>query len=830
MKPYEQLTTRKILLGYILLILIAVGAVIYLFNITKRLANEDDINSVPREKIYLVTNILSLVYESETMGQLLNTEDGEDFTYFNETLDKAHANIDSLRLLVTDTLQLLKIDTIDMLLERKRANTSDLLGLIKEANADLYAKRINNALAKGAELIEEITIQERSDVQQDTVVVERQKRNFIRRVANVFRPEVVDTAILVSANQQVQKDTIVNVYDPFELLSSTLQDIRRAVANEQKQMREVLINRSPTLRYDNSMITSRINQILRDMEEEEMEASFARMQERQDLVEDTSNLINFIGLITIFVTLAFIYFIMRDISKSRFYRQQLEKAKTYAEKLLQARERLIMTISHDIRAPLSSIIGYIELLLRSNPNKQQQQYLKNMSGSSAHILSLVNDLLDFESLETGKMELHKVAFKLSDLFREIYESFKPQASAKGLELVLDIKGDPEKISVGDVVRIRQIVGNLVSNAIKFTSKGQVVITIDCSQLATTNEDENGETPSKLILTVTDTGAGIPQEEQKKIFGEFARLAGSEKTEGFGLGLSITNRLVALMDGELLLQSVPGEGSTFTVVLPLPLAENQSVSEVEVTANEEKSVAFSGKNITCLLVDDDLLQLALMEAILKQNNIRSVSCTNPQAVMELLRTDSFDIVLTDIQMPEMDGYALVKQIRGSDLPDAKTLPVVVLSATVGENKKVYHDAGFTDSLSKPFTTEQLVTLLNQIFPEEIKKKNLNTGALTAFAANDKNASASILKTFSAETNKSITLLQGALEKNDRKEAARLAHKLIPLFTMLGANILVQHLRILERNDFELTDSGWMHLLTDVIRQASSIVEEVESSVE
>ena len=626
-------------------------------------------------------------------------------------------------------------------------------------------------------------IQERVEVKQDTVVVPRKKRGFFKRLADVFSPGKEDTSIVVNTTREIVTDTLVNAYNPTDTIVSVLKSIQDSVAWQRQQLMDQLLERASNLRYNNSVITREINQMLRNIEEEEMEASLERVYKKQVLLRETSHLIAGIAIVSMVIAFLFLFFISRDISRSKYYRMQLEKAKQVAESLLRSREKLMLTISHDIRAPLSSIIGYIELLLRRHPDERQRYYLENMKGSSDHILSLVNDLLDFQRLESGEMEVHSVP-----LFDEIYTSFRPIAEAKGLRFVLNLKPEETgQVYMGDPIRIRQVVGNLLSNAIKFTEAGRVVLLVSLQKLSIINY--------QLSITVSDSGPGIPKEEQERVFGEFTRLADTEEAEGFGLGLSITRKLLSLMNGTLALDSTPGKGSDFTILLPLPLADNQSLPDVTAEAPDaggaEALPLFRGQDVYCLLVDDDPLQLALTEELLKQSHVQVVGCTNPHNVLELLRNTVFNAIITDIH---------------------------------------YLEAGFTGFLNKPFTAAQLISLLNELLTLHLEAKSeLNFSSLTAFAGEDPEASASILKTFSEETRKSIDLLRDALEGKDREEASRISHKLIPLFTMLGANSLVQHLRILEKNDEELTDSGWYHLLGEVIEQALAIVKDAESAI-
>ena len=830
MKERNRFITGKVVVGYLLLIAIAVYAVSYIYNIVEQVAVEDFSDNQNRTKIYLVTNTLSLLYESEALGQLIVMQQGE-ITHFNRTLNKARHNLDSLRTYITDSVQLHKIDTIELLLERKRWNARRLLDTWKEANTDsLYIVNFERIMAIPDTVINELQVQERIEVKQDTVVVPRRKRGFFRRLAEAFAPAKEDTSIVVNSTFQVIKDTLVNAYNPTDTIVSVLRSIQDSVTWQRKRLMELLIERAANLRYSNSIITQEINQILRDIEEEEVNASLARLYKKQTLVHAASRKIGLIAVSSILVALLFLALISHDISRGMFYRKQLEKAKLVAENLLRSREKLILTISHDIRAPLSSIMGYIELLQRRHPDARQQYYLENMRSSSDHVLSLVNDLLDYQRLESGQIELHRLPFRVPALFQEIGMSFRPLAEAKNLQLEWVLQPEEmEQVYLGDTIRLRQVVSNLLSNAIKFTDEGKVSLIVSIEQVESYQY--------ALVILVRDTGPGIPYEERERIFGEFARLYGTEQVEGFGLGLSITRKLVQLMHGTLTLESEEGEGSRFKVCVPLPLAGNQfmAVDMPTKEADPEEALptldpSLAGQQVTCLLVDDDPLQLALTEELLKQSQVEVVCCTNPRKVCEWLRSRSFAVVITDIQMPQMDGYQLLRMIRESDMEGADSLPVVALSANVGKEQEHYREAGFTAFLNKPFTAAQLISLLNELLKVRLEPcAGFDFSSLTAFAGEDSEASMGILRTFIEETHKSIEGLMAARAATDRVEAGRIAHKLIPLFAMLGANSLVQHLRLLEKQDPELPSNTWSQLLDEVVAQAQSLVEEAKNHI-
>lgn len=811
--------TLKVILGYLLLVAIAVCSVVYIYQIIEQVAGEEEPDSKARQKVYLVTNTLSLLYESEALGQLVGMPQN-NVNHFNRTLNKAHSNMDSLRVLITDSVQLLKIDTIDMLLRQKRLNTRRLLETWKETNTEhLYTINIEKVIAEQDTFIEQKEIKEHVVVKQDTILSQKKPRGFFRRLADAFSPSREDTSIIVNTTRQIVTDTLVNVFNPADTIASVLKNLQDSVAGQRKLLADQLLERAANLRYNSSIVTRKINQILRDIEEEEVNASLERMQNKQKILRETSLLIAGIAIVSVVIVIIFIFMITRDISKSKYYRMQLEKAKQYAEDLLHSREKMMLTISHDIRAPLSSIIGYIDLLLRRHPDERQQYYLDNMSGSASHILSLVNDLLDFHRLESGKMEIQRVAFSVSALFNEIFTSFRPIAESKDLTFVLNLKEEgTEKLYIGDPIRIRQIVGNLLSNALKFTREGRVVMVVSINALA--------DNSALLNVLVSDSGPGIPPEEQERIFGEFTRLSATEKAEGFGLGLSITRKMTVLMGGNLSLKSVVGQGCDFTIELPLTVADVQVLPAAEEEAVSEPELpSFVGRDVYCLLVDDDPLQLALTEEYLRQNHVEVSSCTDPFSVVALLQKTSFDAVITDIQMPGMDGYQLLESIRNSGIPGTESLPVIALSASVENEHDHYLESGFTGFLNKPFTARQLITLLNKLLSTELLvTSDFNFDSLTAFAGEDKEASASILKTFVEETTKSNVLLEGTLQDDDWEQSAKISHKMVPLFTMLGATSLVEKLRVIEKNATTLPVEEWKSLLSEVIAEVKKIIEQ------
>lgn len=819
--------TRKVLLGYGLLIAAAILSVIYIFNIVEDFATENTNNNISRRKVYLVTNTQSLLYESEALSQFVDFGKKADTTEVNpeilldETFDLAQQNLDSLRLLSDDSSQQIIIDTISSLIERKRHNTKELLSIWNDADFEkLYNQNINKVLSAQDKMAKEVALLKKVQVHEDTVFVRKKPKGFFKRVADVFSPSKGDSGVVRRSVREYIADKKGGLYNPSDTISSVLKRLQRNVAGQRKELYALVIEYAEKLRSDNRHISSEVDSMLRDIESQELNTSLESMNYKQGIIRSASRFIAAIAILSVIIVLLFVYFIAKDVSRSKFYRKQLEKAKKYAEDLLMKREKLMLTISHDIRAPLSSIIGYTELLQRLHPDGRQRYYLDNMNASSGHILALVNDLLDFYRLESNKMEFNIVPFNVSSLLNEIYLSFKPMADTKGVKFVIHEKNEEKDLLLeGDPIRIRQIISNLLSNAIKFTSKGSVVLG---------SEITNDSGKYILHCIVSDQGCGILEADKNKLFNEFSRVSGSEGADGFGLGLAITHKLVMFMNGTLSFESEVGKGSMFCVDIPL---SSTSVQEVNAVAEDLSTSKLSDSNpsLRCLLVDDDPIQLALAKELLGYLGVIVDKCSDSSKVKEMLLKDSYDFVITDIQMPQMDGFELLKVIRSFDHPVVSSIPFVALSGSV-PNKSDLANAGFTAFLTKPYTLKQLHDLVKTIFPDYFSNASeLNLDALTVFAGDDSQASNAILKTFCDETSHNVSLFQKALEKMDRKESARLSHKFLPLFSMIGAKELTPMLEALEKKSDQLSDAEWSALMSNSIDTILKIVTSIRQKI-
>lgn len=723
-----------------------------------------------------------------------------------------------------DDQQNLRTDSLLTLLHEKDQNTIQMLRVLSEANDSLLsASEIEEIISEQDSVITQQRVQHRVITKRDSLITTPKKKGFFKRLAEVFSPSKQDSAVLVNTSLEVATDTILQ---PTTSKDSLQQKIRMATEEKRLQRKKTIRRTSTKYQRMNTQLTARMDSLIKQYEEEMTLRARQDAELQQEVRMRSARIIGGIAVGAVLLSAFFLILIMRDISRSNRYRQQLEVANKRAEDLLVAREKLMLAITHDFKAPLGSIMGYTELLSRLTEDERQRFYLDNMKSSSEHLLKLVSDLLDFHRLDLNKAEVNRVTFNPSQLFDEIYVSFEPLTAAKGLALQCHVAPELNGRYISDPLRLRQIVNNLLSNAVKFTQKGEISLTA-------------GYDSSKLTIAIADTGKGTASEDRERIFQEFTRLSGAQGEEGFGLGLSIVKKLVTLLEGTIDVQSTLGKGSCFTVTLPLypvgkSIAESESPESENVDITEESAAIPPMKVIRVLLIDDDKIQLNLTAAMLKQHGIDAVCCEQLEQLIEQLRSSVFDVLLTDIQMPAINGFDLVKLLRASNIPQAKTIPVIAVTARSEMDKAALHEHGFAGCLHKPFTVKELLMTVNEgqlsadeaHITEDMATAGINFSALTAYSEDDPEAASSIIQTFIEETGKNIERMQQALNDKEVDGIAAMAHKLLPLFTMIGADETITPLKWLEACRGEKFSEKIEETTLNILEAVHKIISEAE----
>lgn len=827
-------TSTKIAFGYILLICLLFGAIGYIHQQMTLLTTPTGLEETISNRRKTTHQIVTQLYEAEIIGQTLRIGRLNEYPKYKRAMKEASALIDSLQQLLTDTLQQMRLDTVRSLLRNKEQNMVLVLEAMKQSPTDeLYRQQLDSLIMQQDSILSSTHVRRRVVTHRNSYTIHHKPKKFFRRLADVFSPGKPDSTQVDNIIQEEYTDTIDEAYNPVDTIATMLTSIQHKVFQTRQESMRTLDARINQLRIAGGRVSQRVNQLLDNIEDDEQKAMEVRIAHEQDIRQQAAWTMATIAILAVLLVLIFFTIIWRDITRSNHYRKELEKAKLYAENLLVAREKLMLTITHDIKAPAGSIIGYIDLLIRLVQDRRQQFYLHNMKSSANHLLDLITSLLDYHRLEAGKMDIHPVTFNPHELFESIYTSFLPGAEKKQLTLNFE-ENIPRTLNLeGDPFRIRQIAENLISNALKFTSQGSITIQVDYEQ-------------NQFTFRVEDTGCGMSFQEQQRVFQAFTRLQSAQGQEGFGLGLSITKKLVELLNGEITIESAPGKGSMFQVVLFLPKVTKAPITQVETLSDDKKQWRI-------LLIDDDRIQLNLTEVMIydlfnhAQHSIPPVikCCTQPEELFKLIASETFDIVFTDIQMPAMNGFELLQKLRSLDVPQAKNIPVIAITARSDMDETDFCTQGFAGCLHKPFNQTELLKIFKTHMQEDWKENTVQTetdskpsdtectynfSPLTAFSGDDPAAAHEILETFIGESTKNYERMKQALSNKDMADLCNVAHKMLPTFTMIEARKAIPALQWLEfhRGNTDLSDEARQHAdealscIADVIKEAKKVL--------
>ena len=825
-------TSTKIAFGYILLICLLFGAIGYIHQQMTLLTTPTGLEETISNRRKTTHQIVTQLYEAEIIGQTLRIGRLNEYPKYKRAMKEASALIDSLQQLLTDTLQQMRLDTVRSLLRNKEQNMVLVLEAMKQSPTDeLYRQQLDSLIMQQDSILSSTHVRRRVVTHRNSYTIHHKPKKFFRRLADVFSPGKPDSTQVDNIIQEEYTDTIDEAYNPVDTIATMLTSIQHKVFQTRQESMRTLDARINQLRIAGGRVSQRVNQLLDNIEDDEQKAMEVRIAHEQDIRQQAAWTIATIAILAVLLVLIFFTIIWRDITRSNHYRKELEKAKLYAENLLVAREKLMLTITHDIKAPAGSIIGYIDLLIRLVQDRRQQFYLHNMKSSANHLLDLITSLLDYHRLEAGKMDIHPVTFNPHELFESIYTSFLPGAEKKQLTLNFE-ENIPRTLNLeGDPFRIRQIAENLISNALKFTSQGSITIQVDYEQ-------------NRFTFRVEDTGCGMSIQEQQRVFQAFTRLQSAQGQEGFGLGLSITKKLVELLNGEITIESAPGKGSMFQVVLFLPKVTKAPIIQVETLSDDKKQWRI-------LSIDDDRIQLNLTEVMIydlfnhAQHSIPPVikCCTQPEELFKLIASETFDIVFTDIQMPAMNGFELLQKLRSLDVPQAKNIPVIAITARSDMDETDFCTQGFAGCLHKPFNQTELLKIFKTHMQEDWKGNTVQTDSkpsdtectynfspLTAFSGDDPAAAHEILETFIGESTKNYERMKQALSNKDMADLCNVAHKMLPTFTMIEARKAIPALQWLEfhRGNTDLSDEARQHAdealscIADVIKEAKKVL--------
>lgn len=744
--------------------------------------------------------------------------------------------------------------TISSLLKEEQRNLKQLSDVMAGRPTQNYLQnKVKNLNTGKDSILVHSKAPQTHEAKKTTVEVLKTRRGFFRRLADAFKKEHAETLSVKQDSNRAVIDSVTTPVNVAENVANILEQIDKKEKVETQDHKQSINREMEELKMVSAKLALRSAKHLSDVHQREkdnmQEAIEKAMEARKHLLWQ----MELLAIVAFFAIVIMIWFIWRDARKERIYRENLEAANEEIQRIMNQRERLLLTITHDIKAPAASISGFIDLMKDYVSNPQGIECLQNIKNSAAHLSHLVASLLDYHQLENGLMKVKPTSFSPAQLVAESVEGMKLRAEEKGLAISFEckIKGmgtsdssdssetsdSPmkKKFFRADAFRIRQILDNLVSNAIKYTDRGNVTIQAQVSEIL-------GK--PTLTLSVKDTGKGMTDEEKQKVFQAFTRLKSAQGIEGTGLGLSITQELVSLLGGEIILHSILGKGSTFIVTIPIepaPKEESPEMAPSEIKHDpspdsaQDKEGQNSGShqvtdikkkpefaNHKILILDDDKLQLQLLQEMLRRiigDTWQVFACNHVMDALTTLHNEQPALMLMDIEMPEMNGMDMIAHINHTNMM------VVAMTAHDTSILEQLLKAGFDDCLFKPFSIEKLSDILGI---ESQSKPQLDS--LLAFAGGDEEAAKEILDTVKQELAAHLENLKEAVEEESLStdRIGKAAHKLLPIATMMQMGCLEELKALSPEYIGEIEEAEIREKLKVVITTLSAVVSDLYAS--
>ena len=799
-------TSKKIITGYILLAVVIAIATWQVYDNSRLFVALNNASEQLLKRRDVVDSLVCSLLETNNAERSVLLGEGSEWPHFNRSVATSEQKAKQLKPFIADQGQRQRIDTLVELIHMKRENTKRVAQLMAFDNRDAFYRNKVQALQSGRDsVVIHSKLYGQHGQREKVYEIIKSKRGFFRRLGDAFRRQHADTVGVTNILHDTKTDSTAQRINIADSVANILTDIQNEEQKRNSRQQENVAARLNRLQRVSLQLSQRTGLLLEHIQREEKNALQKALghatQSRHKMVVR----IAIIGLVAILIAALLVAYILRDIKRERRDRQRIVEAKTETERIMAQRERLLLTITHDIKAPAASIAGFIELLSEQVSRPKALAYIDSMRHSAIHLQQLVAALLDYHLLESGKAERHDVSFVPQQLAKSCVDEFKPMAAEKGLDITLGtLTPNCGDLWRSDAFRVKQIMSNLIGNAVKYTDRGGVKVEMRISPR------------QHLIIYVSDTGRGMSQADCQRIFDAFTRLPNGQDKEGVGLGLSITREVVQMLGGTITVTSEEGKGSCFTVSLPIKKEEKKQKKDVEenvasvetnrssteakkaITENNDATNgandATNGNNdatteINILAVDDDALQLELFKEMAQKiggAKLNISTTTSASEAIKLAEETKPQIMFTDIEMPEMSGKDMLKHVKNSDM---STVAMTAHDQSIMTSLK---KAGFSTCLFKPFNAATLAATLAQItrLPLSVKaaeQKASFFAPLTAFAEGDTEAEREILTQVGESIKEYRQMLEQGLKHNDEEQQSdsisRAAHKAMPLLTML-----------------------------------------------
>lgn len=755
-----SLLYRKIFIGYIILTFIIISVITIVINEHLRIQRSLGViieTNVARENIYKAHLYITKL---TTLGETVIVGNESDYNKYHCQRLKTDSILLEIKSDCVNFVHPTQMDSLRILLETKELHLFQIMKTIQslEKSDSLFAKLL--VVPKRTVLMKTITHKKKG-------------------IAGLFG----------------KKETIQIPYytDEIQNFNERLASIRNW-RNDQID----------SLCLQNKLLNHKLCDFVSLLDEQVQQSFIVRNVEIMKIRRESFYLFTFAMIVAAVLIIISFLIIQFDLRKEEKIKLKLQKAIQENEELLEMRQKIILTISHDIRGPLGNIHNCADLASDTREKKKREIYLDDIRYSCNHILHLVNNLMDAYRINEAVDLRNDMPFYLDRFLQRISDEFSRKANIKALTFytvhensALTVKSDADKLE--------QILANLLTNAIKFTPSGSICFYTKYSD-------------GKLYIEIRDTGIGMDKETLKRVFAPFERAAQNVNSEGFGLGLFLTKGLVKVLNGTLDVESELGKGSLFRLQFPLPETDEL----VEEDKPDSIPIILLPKKV--LVVDDDPIQLKIAEDMLGRKGISCTTCMNVREVVAALEQCDYDIVLTDVQMPDTDGFGLLKLLRNSNIGNSRTVPVAAMTARDDTNIDIYEKEGFSGSIHKPFNISILIKFLSSIM---FQAKRFNTNSFDfSRLIEDMDNCGYVLSLVVKESQKELEEMESAIKTLDREIMREILHRMMPVWEILGKeNLLLEFQKVLHCKDS--SDEIVYEYAVQVMKWLKKLIEETEN---
>lgn len=744
---------------YIVVTLLCVGMIHYVSDLRDTIS-EQRLNIKRNEKILDMTNNLIIsVNDAQSCAQLYTfSGNKKQFSLYVNKLNSIKAVNDSIVFYSgNDTTNKVILDDIVTLLDRKKLIISNISKQYNDFNPynELYDIVINYRPERRQRVVVTTT--------QDTIMRKSEKQSFFKRL---FSSDNARDSIIMVTNMTL--DTIDEVTADTMRLKRDIQLYSEKGRAEYLKNIKTIENQYQNFIKADQKISEEIAELLLTLHKQTLSSVMTEIQKSEMLIKRNLDYSIYSGTVALACILLFITLIFYDMRKVAKARKDREEAMQHTAEIMESRHKLLLSVSHDIKTPLSSIIGYIDLMKTEPLQPQDVMRLNSMKYSSEHILSLLSNLLEFSSLDQGHQYFVRSDFDVSELCDQLRAMFSPIAENKQLSFVYH-KDIPTHLFISsDKLKIKQIVGNIISNALKYTIEGEVHFSV--------RNDDNG-----IIFGVKDSGIGIPESKLNDMFKPFSRAENNNGiAEGNGFGLYVVKGLLDILGGDIRVQSELDKGTEIEIRIPAKIIGDKDNKENQVI--EEQPVK-SSKSLNILLVDDDNTLLTVTSSMLAKLGHKSDICRSSLEFSKYLSVlESFDLIITDREMGTFTGLDVLHSVKEKN----KEMKVVIMTARDEYDMKSAQADGFDGCIKKPFRIKDLADLLHSDWVEGDTKPSVYAAdfpSLCAMFDNDDDTIAGILHAFVESTADSLVVLNEAITEHDFEKAQSVCHKMKPMFKQL-----------------------------------------------